>query len=77
MRLARDGLAARPTRAFPNLELIEVSEEAPYFDAREQAGVFWASPIQTYLELQRGDARERDAAQELRARILRDSQPAK
>jgi hypothetical protein len=77
MRLAQDALVARPTRAFPNVELIEVSEEMPYFDAREQAGVSWASPIQTYLELQRGDARERDAAQELRGRILRDSQPGK
>lgn len=67
-------LEARPTQAFPNLELIETQEEAPYFDAREHAGVLWSSPVQTYLELQRGDPRERGVSPRLHAHILEDIQ---
>jgi hypothetical protein len=66
-------LQAKPTQAFPNLELTHVDEEAPYFDARECNGVVWSSPLQCYLELARVDAdpRERDAAEDLRAKLVR------
>lgn len=66
-------LEAKPTGAFPNLELTHTDEEAPYFDARECNGVVWSSPLQCYLELARVDAdpRERDAAQDLRVELLR------
>ncbi|MCX5999510.1 MAG: hypothetical protein NTU41_07965 [Chloroflexi bacterium] len=33
---------------FPNLELIETEEETVYFDARQQGGFSWASPVQAY-----------------------------
>jgi hypothetical protein len=70
--LAQRALEATPTLAFPNLELIETDEEAPYFDSREDSGVIWSSPLQCYLELARVDAdpRERDVAETLRAKLL-------
>lgn len=73
LNLVKDVLQARPTVAFPNLELHETDEEAAYFDAREHAGTLWASPIQTFLELTQGTARELDVASELRAHILNEA----
>jgi hypothetical protein len=70
LRIVRDALEARPTQAFPNLELLETAEEAVYFDARAHDGALWSSPIQTYLELAHGTPRELDAAGTLRARLL-------
>jgi hypothetical protein len=71
-------LELKPTTSFPNIELLETPEEAPYFDAREHDGVSWASPLQTYLELQCGDAREQDVAQKVRAQLLQHAlYPAK
>lgn len=68
-------LDLKPTTSFPNIELLETPEESPYFDAHEHDGVVWASPLQTYLELQCGDAREQDAAQKIRAELLRRPLP--
>ena len=51
---------------FPNLELIEVEEDTVYFDAQEQGGFFWASPVQVYLELMAGDKRDRETAELLK-----------
>lgn len=70
-RVVRDALEARPTRAFPNLELLETAEETAYFDTRLEDGVPWSSPVQAYVELAHGTARELDAAQTLRSQILR------
>lgn len=67
----REALAIKPTRAFPNIELIETLEEGAYFDAREGANELWASPLQTYLELSRGGGREIDVSQQLRPRLLK------
>lgn len=69
----RETLMAKSTRAFPNIELIETLEEGAYFDARERADALWASPLQAYLELSRGSAREVDVSHELRARLLKDA----
>lgn len=66
----RDALKATPTEIFPNLELIETGEEGVYFDARAEDGVSWASPVQAYLELSTGGAREALAARALRGRLL-------
>ncbi|HLT40910.1 MAG TPA: hypothetical protein VK034_31750 [Enhygromyxa sp.] len=73
--LAQRVLEATPTRAFPNVELIQTSEEAPYFDSREDGGIVWSSPLQCYLELTRvgADPRERDVAEQLRSKILGDA----
>lgn len=70
-------LEAVPTQAFPNLELAQVDEDAPYFDAREHDGVVWSSPLQCYLELARvgADPRERDVAEGLRTRLLDAASP--
>jgi hypothetical protein len=54
---------------FPNLELIEVEEESVYFDAREEGGFFWASPVQVYLELMAGDKRDQETAEQLKPSI--------
>jgi hypothetical protein len=68
-------LQAKPTEAFPNLELIETDEEAVYFDARTDAEGTWSSPVQSYLELERGGAREVEMARQLRAGLLQRLQP--
>ncbi|MEZ4448753.1 MAG: hypothetical protein R3B09_04670 [Nannocystaceae bacterium] len=70
---AERALDARPTQAFPNLELFETCDHAPYFDLRAQGGVLWASPIQTYLELAHGSAREIDTSHELQARLVQQA----
>ncbi len=68
-------LEAKPTQAFPNLELTQTADEASYFDARERDGVLWSSPLQCYLELARpgADPRERDVAEALRLKLLDDA----
>lgn len=63
-------LRSRETAAFPNIELLETQDEAVYFDAREESGARWASPLQAYLELSRAGARERDVATYLRTHLL-------
>lgn len=72
LNLVKQTLLAEETVAFPNVELHETQDETVYFDARERDGALWASPIQTYLELSRATARERDVAEKLRARVLDD-----
>ena len=42
----------------------------PYFDAREDNGLRWASPVQCWLELSRLDKREREIADGVREGIL-------
>lgn len=64
-------LAGRETDRFPNVELIETGEQPLYFDAQQEAGFYWASPVQTYLELMRGDKRDRETADQVRDYILR------
>lgn len=57
-----EAIALRPTRAFPNVEIVQETAEAFYFDSRRAGGAVWASPIQTWLELATGGPREREAA---------------
>ena len=56
---------------FPNLEVIETTEELPYFDAREEEGFRWASPVQVFLELMTGDKRDVETADQVKELILR------
>ncbi len=60
--------------SFADLELIE-TEETGYFFANEidEKGIRWASRLQTWLELQAGDARQQDAAQDIRNQILKEA----
>lgn len=64
------GSAAKETDRFVNLELLETSDPTVYFDAREDGQLRFASPIQTFLELQAGDKREQETAVQVRDQIL-------
>ncbi len=64
------GKAVEETSRFPNLELIETSDDFVYFDARTEAGVRYACPVQTFLELMAGDKRERETAEQVKRGIL-------
>ncbi len=58
-------------RNFADLELCETDELGFYFDNEvDKNGVRFASRLQTWLELQCGDARQQEAARDLRQRIL-------
>lgn len=59
---------------FPDLELIETRDPTVSFDRRSDSGVAVASPTQSWLELQAGDKRQRDAAGNVRTRILDELQ---
>lgn len=67
----RDSLGGRETDRFPNVELIETDEQPLYFDTQEAEGFFWASPVQTYLELMAGDKRDQETAEQVKAYLLR------
>ena len=61
------GPELQETTRFANVELIETEDQFVYFDTRDRLA---ASPIQTYLELMRGDKREQDTAEQVRRMIL-------
>jgi hypothetical protein len=70
------GGTVEPVPNFADVELIESEEPGYYFDNEtDGSGVRWASPLQTWLELQAGDARQRDAATDIRQRILNGTKP--
>lgn len=58
------------TTRFPNIELLETTDPTAYFDARDDLA---ASPIQCFLELQAGDKRDRETAEQVRRLILRSA----
>ncbi|RPI75633.1 MAG: hypothetical protein EHM42_15275 [Planctomycetaceae bacterium] len=64
-------LDARQTDRFANLELIETREPPLYFSAVDDDGFRWAPAVQTYLELMRGDKRDRETAAQVRDAILK------
>jgi hypothetical protein len=66
----------RETSRFPNLELVETRDQLVYFDPRRDADFPWASPIQTYLELMAGDKRQREVAEQVKRRILKEMSDA-
>ena len=71
---ASELLMLKPTRLFPNVELLEEKSPVAYFDARNDRWERWASPTQTWLELSVGEPREQIAAQQLRSsRLLQGS----
>ena len=55
---------------FPNLELLETEDEPVYFDARQEDGFWWASPLQVFMELMAGDKRDQETAEQLKNLIL-------
>ena len=69
---ARERLSVKPSKVFPNIQLLEASDDEVYFDCRIDKGVVWASPIQTWLELATGGPRERQAASEIKTWLIRE-----
>jgi len=67
-------LPGSQTDRFPNLELIETEDETVYFDARQEGDLWWASPVQVYLELMAGDKRDQETAEQVKSYILRNLQ---
>jgi hypothetical protein len=67
------GGTPEPVPNFADVELVE-TEEAGFFFGNEtdDKGIRWASRLQTWLELQSGDARQQDAAKDLREQILKE-----
>jgi hypothetical protein len=63
-------LAPTTSSRFPNLEIIDTKNATAYFDAREENGFFWASPVQTYIELMNGDKRDQETAEQVKAFLL-------
>ena len=58
------------TTRFPNIEFLETTDPGAYFDVRDD---LIASPIQCFLELQTGDKRDQDTAEQVRRLILRNA----
>ncbi|MGD8294139.1 MAG: hypothetical protein PVF37_20665 [Desulfobacterales bacterium] len=58
---------------FPNLELLETDDETVYFDARQEDGFWWTSPLQVYMELMAGDKRDQETAKQLKDLILNNT----
>lgn len=68
------GGVEEPVPNFADVELIETDEAGYFFENEiDNSGMRWASPLQTWLELQAGDARQQDAARGLREQILNRS----
>ncbi len=65
-------LAGSQSDRFPNLELLLIEDEAVYFDARQVGNFWWASPVQSYLELMAGDKRDQEIAEQLKSLILNE-----
>ena len=56
------------TARFPDIEFAETQDPTAYFDGRED---LLASPIQCYLELQTGDKRDQETAEQVRRTLLK------
>jgi hypothetical protein len=60
---------------FADVELLETDEPGFFFQTiSDETGVRWASRLQTWLELQTGDARQKEAAEDVRHQILLETQ---
>ena len=57
-----DGVDLTETTRFPDIELIETIDGGVYFDRRQDAGFYWTSPLQIFLELSSEGKREQETA---------------
>jgi hypothetical protein len=64
-------LPGAPADRFPSLSIIQTEDALVYFDARQDEGLVWASPLQTYLELMAGDKRDQETALQVKDLIFR------
>ena len=68
------GGSVEPVPAFADIELVETDDPIVFFQAAaDDAGTRWASRVQCWLELQAGDARQQQAANDVRDQILKDA----
>jgi hypothetical protein len=65
-----DDVAVEETDRFENVVLIQSKRPVDYFDVRTGKSLPWASPLQTWLELMRGDKRDRETADQVRELLL-------
>ena len=65
-------VAAEETDRFENVVLVKSKRPVDYFDVRIGKQLPWASPLQTWLELMRGDKRDRETANQIREFLLKD-----
>ena len=69
-------LGLQSTDRFPNVELLETEDPTVYFDTRLQDALPFAAPVQSYLEMARGEKRLRDLSGQLRDLVLTQLQQA-
>ena len=62
------------TDRFENVVLFQSKRPIDYFDVRIEERLPWASPLQTWLELKRGDKRDRETANQVREFLLKDGE---
>ena len=70
LRGGADEVAVEETDRFENVVLIQSKRAIDYFDVRAGKSLPWASPLQTWLELMRGDKRDRETADQVRELLL-------
>jgi hypothetical protein len=60
------------TSRFPNLEIIQTSDQTVYFDRRYEmaSAAYYTSPLQVYLELANGGKREKETAEQIEEGLL-------
>jgi DNA-binding transcriptional ArsR family regulator len=63
---AMTGLKARAVGEGANLTLIEAKSSGEFLFREHEKSVWWASPVQVYLDLQRSEGRAREMAEHLR-----------
>ena len=64
-------LGAKSTNEGANLSIYEVASEKDLLHRNREDGVWYAHPIQVYLDLLRMEGRARDAANHLREERIR------
>lgn len=58
--------------SFADVQLLETDEPAYFFqNETDENGMRWASRLQTWIENRRGDARQQDAARDLKEQLLK------
>jgi hypothetical protein len=57
----------QPTERFATVSLLETRDDEVYFDRRDD---LLSSPVQTFLELSRGDKRDQETAGDVRRVIM-------
>ena len=62
---------AKETDRFENVVLVKTKRPIDYFDVPVDEPLRWASPLQTWLELMRGDKRDRETADQVRELLLK------